>query len=199
MTKSATAFDVYRSYDPDLWECNEPAVMGTYAVNRDESVLTLPEHVKPTKFRCRVLTRDQRRIVDEAGTPNGKRMQAFRFGLVEILDVQVDAGTYKTFTPSRAAAKDALAPTVLDAIEELGFGDRDMWDIGAAIVARSFLARGVQPCCELPASSQLACAQMLSRIAERQQGSLTQTDDSSAKSTLDETSAEVVGQPTQTP
>jgi hypothetical protein len=187
--KEAFSFDVYRSFDPDLWMCNEPAIMGTYSAERDPSVLTMPADTKPTKFRCRVLTRDQRRLVDDSSSANGKRMLAFRYGLVEIVDVAQGDGTFKTFVPNRSSPKDPLAPNALDAIEELGFGDRDMWDVGAAIMARSFLARGVPQRCELPDSSLHACGLMLSRRAERLTGVQTQAVVSSASAQTSDAAA----------
>jgi hypothetical protein len=179
VSKEAFAFNVYRCFDDDLWSCNEPSVMADYAVHRDESRLTMPADVRPTKFRCRALSRDQRRLVDESSSPNSKRMLAFRYGLVEIVDVRGSDDAYTTFVPNRASAKDGLTPDVLDAIESLGFGDVDFWDVGSAIMARSFLARGRRPNCEVPDSSRRECGDNIYHRAGRSKTPLTVKADSS--------------------
>jgi hypothetical protein len=179
--RSAVVFDVYRSFDPVLWEHNEPKTLGDYAIERDITALTLPEGAKPVRFHCRSLSREQRARVEEQASVNGQRLMAFRYGLLSVHDIDREDGGYLApFVPARSSEKDALAPQMLDALEDLGFGDADFFDIGAAIVARSFLARGVPPRCRLPDSSQHACVLMLSRRAER----LTpiETDDPSAPS-----------------
>ena len=159
----AFTFDVIRSFDPVLWESNEPEVVANYAVERDISKLRFSDTAKPIIFRCRVLTREQRRLVEDQSSDDRKRHMAFRFGLVEVRDVPTDSGMTTSKTVDRQSAKDPLTPEALDMLEGLGLGDGDFTDIGAAIVARSFLAKGVQPRCVLPPFSVRACAHEYSK------------------------------------
>lgn len=159
----AFTFDVIRSFDPALWDSNEPEVVANYAVERDISKLKFGDTSKPIVFRCRVLTREQRRLVEDQSSDDRKRHMAFRFGLVEVRDVPTDSGMTTSKVVDRQSVKDPLTPEALDMLEGLGLGDGDFADIGAAILARSFLAKGVQPRCALPPFSVRACAHEYSR------------------------------------
>lgn len=173
-------FTVYRCYDPLLWECNDASAMGTYAIERDASKLVMPEDGRPPAFRCRSLSRDQRDRVDEINSANGKRKQAFRYGFLSVEGGERPDGGPISYEAPRAQPKDPLSPPMMDRLEDLGFGDRDFWEIGAAIMAQSFLAQGVPRNCDLPESSVRACVQVRSLIAERRTDSLIEEGESSS-------------------
>lgn len=174
---SAVRFDTIRPYDDAVVNVNSARDLAQYAVERDLSKLKIEEGRRPIVFRCRGLTRDQRDHVREQGSDARQRTLAFRYGILEIQNLDDASGAVGTWVPNRRSPKDAITPDVLDALEQLGIGDGDIEDIGAVIMARSFLHRGVPPRCVPPDSSLLACRVKLSLRAAQSTGSLILADE----------------------
>lgn len=188
MSASPYEFDVVRPYDPVVVEHNHdrPIQLAEYATFREMPLLALPPDAKPLVFRCKVLTRDQRRAVRELASRESKNELAFRFALLSVRNAQVllpdgkPTGHMTTITAARARPNDALTEATLDELERHGIGDADIDDIGSAVVARSFLAQSVRPRCVVPAFSQDACLAALRQCAERKTDSPTLTEQESA-------------------
>lgn len=168
-------FDVVRPYDPEVIEHCEPVTIARYAIDRDIETLGLPPSARPVIFRCRVLTRDQRRRVRELSSDHLQRELAFRYGVSEIRNLPRAGQMADHVLVNRKAPDAAIDDATLDG---LGVGDTDVEDIGAAILGRSFLALGLRPECAVPASSQRACETAFFRHAERKSAS--DSDKSSA-------------------
>lgn len=148
----AEHFDVVRYYDPEVERhCDIGEVMD-YRHHRDLDKLGLPAEAKPIVFRCRLLSRDQRRMVDALQNDAQRYELAFRFGVVSLSNLPREGGM-ETVAPPRNKAKEALSDDALDA---LGLGDTDLKEIGSVIVAKSFLALGVPLWCPALDSSEHA-------------------------------------------
>lgn len=144
-----TTFETVRMYDPEVVSRVSPEVAGKFAVERDVAVLKLPPEAKPVIFRCRTLTRSQRRIVQEQSSDERKYELAFRFGVLEIRNLPGPNGPH-TWAPSRQKPDAAIEDEAIDAT---GLGDTDLWEIGSVVYARSFLALGTPlRCPQLPSS-----------------------------------------------
>lgn len=165
-------FDVYRPYDPALMKHNEPSVMAKYAVGRDVSILEMPppEEDKPIRFRCRSLSRDQRRRVRELTRPEQQYLLAFRYGIISIENLPGG----KSIAAERANKFDGLSDDQLDAMM---VGDVDIEDVGSVVFHKSFLALGVPPSFPLLDSSQRACGATLLHLAELETAPETATAD----------------------
>lgn len=171
----AETFDVVRYYDPEVERHADIGKTMDYRHHRDLEQLGLPEDAKPVVFRCKLLSRDQRRMVD-ALQHDGQRYElAFRFGLVSVANLPRPDGTLETVAPPRSKAKEPLSDDALDA---LGLGDDDLKEIGSVIVAKSFLALGVPLWCPVLDSSERAwLAVAASRRVEQSRGSETTEGD----------------------
>lgn len=174
MTKNPTTLELYRSYDPVIQQHVPPRDAGRYAAARDPEILFeagLPREATPVVFVCKALSRTQREILETIGMDRSRWRAAFRMGLVEIRNLADDAGVLRspsTWRPTRGAAHEPLDDAALDAIEGLGFGDADYWEIGAAVEELSTVGKGVAPSCPLPDSSRRAWnSRSSSRPAER--------------------------------
>jgi len=161
MSKSSTVFEIYRSYDPVIKQHVAPRDAGQYAVRRDASILYeagLPEDAKPILFVCRALTRPQREGLETIGAPKTRYRMAFALSLVEIRNLVDESGrpcTPSTWKPPREPGQ-ALDDDAFDALEELGFSDADVWDIGSAVEELSTVGKGMQPSCPQLDSSRRA-------------------------------------------
>lgn len=164
---TATTFTVMRSYDPELIEHNTHEDMARYAVSRDESILKIPEHARPMRFHCRVLSRDQRRRVQDSRSLNERRELAFRYGVLEIENA-IKGSQKINIAANRGKPDEALSD---DALDSMGVGDLDIAEIGEAIITRSFLAAGITPRYPLLLSSELAyetaCFHLAAQKAEQ--------------------------------
>jgi hypothetical protein len=164
--RSATTFDVVRFYDPAIYDVNSTEDLAEHGATRDASKLKIEDGKRPVIFVCRALSREQRRHVKDYTDGSFRQNEiAFRYGIVEIKDIDEGEGTYRNYTVTRKSEKDPITTGVLDAIEKFGFGDDDVADIGSVIVARSFLAKGVPLRSQPPASSVRACVLMQLRRA----------------------------------
>lgn len=172
----AINFDVVLPYDPEVVKHANELDIARYAVRREIEVLALPSEAKPIVFRCRVLSRDQRRQVRELGSVHRQRELAFRYGVVEIRNLPRHGGITESLLLSRKRSGDPLEDADLDALH---VGDHDIEDVGAAILARSFLAHGVPPECVVPDSSRHAVLAVLFRHAEQSKVAPTPTGESS--------------------
>lgn len=159
-----TVFTVMRPYDEALAD-NAFAELGEYAATLDASKLKIADGKRPISFRCRSLASSQREVVRDHESIARQRRLAFRYGLVEIRDIpREDGGAFGAINldDSRRSPKDPLTPQAMDRLEQMGIGDADIDFIGAAIMARSFLAHGVPPRVLVPASCLRALDAMLS-------------------------------------
>ncbi len=162
MTKNPAQLEIYRSFDPVIRKHLRPEAAVPYSMFRDVGLLHeagLPREAKPTLFVCRALRRSQRERLDLLGTDRQRWRMAFRMGVAEIRDI-VDEHGQPVSPPTWKARRDSpgemLDDDALDELEELGFGDRDVFDIGSAIEALSVVGKGRPASCVVPASSQLA-------------------------------------------
>lgn len=162
----ATTFDLVRFYDPEIVAHNDAAACGRYSIERDMSVLRIPEDAKPIVFRCSALTRDQRRSASALSSEERRYDLAFRFGVQEIINLPDGKGGVRPapFTHNRSKAYAPLDDRWLDTA---GLGDRDVQEIGSAIWGLSFLALGVPPRCVQLDSSLVAYAAAERLCAER--------------------------------
>lgn len=160
----ATVFDVVRPYDLEVVAHVEGSVAGMYAIRRDLAALNLPPEAKPTIYRCRVLTRDQRRLVREMSSDLARAEAAFKFGLVEVRNLRREDGRLENVVAPRTRDREMLSDEVLDS---LGVGDDDITDIGGVVYRRSFLGQGMPLHCPVPASSQDAYGAAVSHLAAR--------------------------------
>lgn len=175
--REVRTFDTFRFYDPEIVRCVETEVGATYGQDRDPSILGLPADARPIKFHCRVLLRSQRNRVLEIAEPKTQLVAAFRFGILEISDIPDDRGGFSRWSPQRTKADAQIDDRAMDALEELGFGDVDFWEIGGVVVGHSFLARDAQLYCPLQPSSQQVWATSRSRfLAAQKTEDETQTD-----------------------
>lgn len=167
-------FETYRFYDPEIVRWVDGEIAGQYATERDASILNLPPEAKPVVFKCRLLSRPQRNRINEVSAPKTQLMMAFRYGLVEIRDIPRDDGTTFSWTPRRSKEAGQIDDKAIDELDDMGFGDTDLWEIGGVVVAQSFLAKGAPVYCPQLPSSQLAWVAVCSRfLAEQKTGSET--------------------------
>lgn len=168
-------FDVVRPYDPEVIEAigqrpNAGKLLIQYAQERNLSLLELPETCKPVLYRCRQLTRTQRRRCKEwPATSYAQCELAFKYGLVEILNTEQG-----NLTPHRAGPGD---PVTDDELDRLGVGDDDIHDVGMAIYARSVVKKGLPPHSPVLDSSREGCYAALSLLAEKLKTQLSETED----------------------
>ena len=172
---AATTFEVVRPYDLEVVKHVEPSALAEYSVKRDLEALALPPEAKPIVFRCRVLSRDQRRLVREHGSEARQRELAFRFGLVEVRNLPRPDGSTESVAPPRAKAHDMLTDEALDALR---VGEDDISDVGGVVLARSFLGLGTPLRCPVLDSSQRACIAAISHHAEQKKASETAPESS---------------------
>lgn len=166
--KEATVFDVVRFYDPEIVAHNDASTCGRYSVERDISILTIPDEAKPIKFHCRALSRDQRNAVSELTSDRRRYDLAFRYGVLEVHNLPgVDGQTRPPLEHDRPKPNAALSNAWVDAT---GLGDLDIAEIGSAIYGLSFLALGVPPRCAQLDSSLLAFGAAERLSAERKTG-----------------------------
>lgn len=158
----ATVFEVVRMYDPVVVEHNDGTACGVYARDRDMATLNIPQGAKPVIFRCRVLTRDQRRRVREMSSQGMRFEAAFRFGLVEVRNIPRDGGRLEDVVVPRAKAYEMISDETLDALGAAG-GENAIAEIGGVVYARSFLDPGSPLCCPLLDSSAAAYGAEVSR------------------------------------
>lgn len=147
---SAITFDVVRMYDPELKAHKSPEEAGDYAVHRDLERLALPAEARPMTFRCRVLTRKQRRTVQDMPTKARQYELAFCYGAISITNIPDANGTPRTLVLARDREDAPLSDETLDGT---GLGDNDLQEIGSVIFERSFLALGTRLSCPLLDSS----------------------------------------------
>lgn len=168
-------FDVIRCYDAEVAKYKTGEESGDYAMHRDLAKLALPPEAKPVKFACRVLSRKQRRLVQDQPTLGRRYELAFALGVMSIENLPDANGTPRTLTLTRERPDAALSDDTLDAT---GLGDHDLQEIGSVIYERSFLALGTPLSCPLLDSSARAWGAQVSRLAEQRTGSSTQTGES---------------------
>lgn len=155
----ALTLDVVRMYDAEVKRYASPGDAGDYGMHRDLKRLGLPPEAKPMVFRCRLLTRKQRRAVQDQPTAERRYELAFGYGAISISNFPDRDGNLSILTLSRERPDAALSDDVLDAS---GLGDEDLWEIGSVIYHRSFLAHGTPLSCPLLPSSARAWAAQLS-------------------------------------
>lgn len=198
---SASFFEVVRPYDRELTDVasahGDPAVGATmeYASTRDLDALVSScggafAEAKPVRFRCRALSRSQRNRLREISTEGLQRIQAFRFGCVEILDIPDGSGGRKAWTPDREGEAGPIKEQALDKLESMGFGDIDFEDVGSAIIARSFLAQGTSPQSVLLPSSRHALAVNLATSHVERERATSTDQESSCNSAENKSGAE---------
>ena len=168
----ALTFDVVRMYDTEVKAHKSPEESGSYAMHRDLKRFALPPEAKPMTFRCRVLTRKQRRTVKEQATPERQYELAFCYGAISIANMPDADGVLRTLTLGRDRPDAPISDEGLDAT---GLGDEDLWEIGSVIFHRSFLAHGTPLSCPLLPSSARAWAAQVSPRVEQSTDSSTQT------------------------
>lgn len=159
----AFTFEVVRMYDEDVKAHVTPEAAGDYGIHRDLDKLALPPTARPMRFRCRVLTRKQRRTVQDQPTAERRYELAFCYGVISIAELPDANGAKRTLVLSRPRPDAAIEDEVL---EGTGLGDEDLWEIGSVIYHRSFLALGTPLSCPLLASSARAWAAQRSRPVE---------------------------------
>lgn len=171
MEQSSRPFDVVRCYDPAIDDALG-RMRAEYAIHRDISKLRFREGEKPIVFKCRRLTRQQRRRCQEASSDAARNELAFAFGVLEIRDLPINAERpelgVQVYTPHRASPELQMSDDSLDRV-----GDVDIQEIGAVIWHTSFLAVGLPLRVPLLPTSQDACLQVLARLAERTRASET--------------------------
>ncbi len=146
-------FDVVCCFDEDIVEYVEDgAIIAKYAQERDMAVLDLPPEAKPTVYKCRVLSRDQRRRIRDLGDETQHEM-AFRFGVVEVKNLRRENGTVETVTIPRRKPRDACSDEVLDSLD---ISDAVIAEVGSVVRTRSFLGPKQRLMYPVLASSQLA-------------------------------------------
>lgn len=170
-----TTFECVRWYDPEIARHVGGKVSGEYAVSRDMDELRkhLPPEAVPLVFRCKRLTRSQRRTVQAAGSDERRYETAFRFGVLSIANMPSPNGP-RTVELSRTKDEEALDDKAIDAT---GLADSDLWEIGSVIYSLSFLPLGTPLSCPQLPSSLRAWAAARIQSAEQNQDSPTDTDD----------------------
>lgn len=171
---SDETFEVVRMYDPEIQAHNSAAVLGEYSVHRDISKLEIPPACRPVIFKCRLLNRKSRRAYTDQTTPERKYETAFRFGVLEIRDLPGPGGHLRTWAPSRGKPFD---PITDEALDSTGLSDTDIWEVGVAIAARSFLPLGTPLSCPQLDSSVRAWVAVQSLLAEQSQDTETPPND----------------------
>lgn len=168
-------FEVLRWYDPELIPHNTTQVLSKYGHSLDLETLTIPPEAKPIIFVCRLLTRQQRRMVRSQPGDSNQFDMAFRFGVMQIKDLPTETGP-RTVTPARAQPYE---PITDDTMDQLGLSEDDEQEIGMVIRTKSFLGRGVPLSCPQLDSSLHAYSVVAVRHAEQKRASETQQDDAS--------------------
>lgn len=170
-----TVVEIVRFYDPEIVAHNDSTICGRYSVERDLEILSIPDDAKPIRFRCRLLSRDQRRAVSEIGSDARRYDLAFRYGVLEIYNLpDANGGVRGPWLHNRSKPRQPLDDTWLDAT---GLGDADVAEIGSAIWGLSFLATGVPPRCEQLDSSLRAFGAAERLCVERKKDSQTGRDE----------------------
>lgn len=168
MAIPSKTFDVVRQYDSEIVKHCTPEKIGRYSVLRDTSILELPPEAKPMLFKCKALSRDQRRHIKEIESDSVRREMCFRYGVLSVHQIpSKTGGPASSWSPNREQPLAMLSDESLDALEALDIGDLDIEEVGAAIEARSFLAQGVRPSCQVLPSSQRAYASQVASLAEQ--------------------------------
>jgi len=131
------SFDVVCIFDAEVVEhVDDGAVIGRYALERDLSILALPPEARPITYRCRVLTRDQRRRIRDLGESSQNEL-AFRYGVITVSNLpRHDGETVESVTIARRKAGDPCTDADLDA---LGISDAEIAEVGSVVRHRSFL------------------------------------------------------------
>lgn len=162
MAKNPIILELYRSYDPVIRAHVPPRDAGRYARSRDPEILFesgLPRDAKPILFVCKALSRSQREGLEMIGADHTRWRAAFRVSLVEIRDLTGDDGkplNPPIFKPGRPGPDQPIDDQALEVLEELGFRDADVWEIGSAVEELSTVGKGVPPSCPLLDSSRRA-------------------------------------------
>lgn len=162
MSKNPVHLEIFLSYDPVIRQYVEPRAGGRYAARRDPEILYeagLPKDAKPTLFVCQALSRSQRETLETISADRTRYRVAFAMSLLEIRDMKDARGNPAmpaTWKPSRPGPTTPMDDRALDELEELGFGDADIWDIGSAVEELSTVGKGVKPSCPLLDSSRRA-------------------------------------------
>lgn len=182
MSKNPTHIELFRSYDPVIRQHVPPRESGLYAARRDPQILRdagLPEDAKPVLFVCTALSRSQREALETIGAQKTRWRVAFCMSLVEIRDLKGEDGRPaqpSRWTPTRSGPGAPIDEAALDALEELGFGDNDVYEIGSAVEELSSVGKGATPSCPLLDSSRRAwLTPSSSRRVEPTKGSETPT------------------------
>lgn len=168
-------FTVVRHYDPEVLRHVTMPVATEYQIHRDLEKLGLPDEARPITFKCRSLTRRERREVRRLSIPEDRYESAFRFGVIEVTNLPGEDGTLRNPTIVRRDGE-PLSDENLDA---LGLGDIDLYDIGSVIWAHSFLGKGMPLTCERLPTSREACIAWVAHRAAQSEVSSTQTGESS--------------------
>lgn len=174
MQQSSAPFDVVRCYDAAI-DDQVGRMRAEYAIHRDMTKLRFRDDVKPIIFKCRRLSKTQRRKCLELSADELRYERAFAYGVLEIKNLPTnqerpEQGGY-TYTPHRAADDLQMSD---DSLEKVG--DIDVQEIGAVIWHTSFLAVGLPARVRLPDTSRDACLQALALRAEQIRASETQTE-----------------------
>lgn len=153
--RKVRTFDVLRGHEPALYRWLDSTVAAKYAAHRDNDLVRdLPagsgteDDPTPVWFHCRALSRKQRDRVTDAGNETHAKKLAFQYGVLSISGLGENGRQIHTFV--RDNDSHALEDDALKELEDIHqIGDEDVYDIGAAVIQRSFLARGVQRTCQL--------------------------------------------------
>lgn len=168
-------FTVVRHYDPEVLRHKSIGEATDYQINRDLEKLALPSEARPITFKCRSMTRRERRDARRLTVPEDRYEMAFRFGVLEVSNLPGEDGTLRNPTIVRKDGE-PLSDENLDA---LGLGDIDVYDIGSVIWAHSFLGKGMPLTCErLPTSREACIAWVAHHAAQREASSMTEVESS---------------------
>ncbi len=160
---STAPFKVVRLYDPaiDIEGCN----INDYVTSRDVSTLRYLEGARPAVYHCRPLTRAEIREVRNKASDADRYEAAFVRGLIKVEQLYREDGSRSDW--ARDEDKSGKARPIHDSVIEALFAESDVQEIGAVILARSFLANGSQAFYPLLRISQDALTGSLLHRAER--------------------------------
>ncbi len=167
-------FEAVRPYDPEVVAHCSPELVAEYIFHRDLERLELPDHARPVRFRCEVLSLAQCRVVEDLPNESRKREMAFLYGLRGLKNLPLGGGKYRDVEVPRGAAGIVSD----DTLSNLRIGRKDVYDIGEVVLSRSFLGLGEELSCRLLDSSQRAYGVAQARLAEQSQGSTGEEDQS---------------------
>lgn len=186
MASSSDTFQVVRVYDPAIDHDTPEDAWRKFLNERDHSGLVYFDGKKPVVFHCRPLSIDERRQLRSCATEEDKHEAAFARGVVRVeRHVHPDGDARDFYRPTDTGAKARPIPDSMLAL----FGEEDVQEIGAVVLARSFLAR------DRPASYRLLATSLHALAALR----LHRAAAMNATSPSAETKPQAEAQPPATP